>query len=185
VGSRSRARARAKASQPPAGVQSPARQLVTATTRQAPRQAATASPGDEHPDAPEAAPGTLPLSVRIAAIVQLAEAAGIMAAALIAGVDAISGKAYQHASGIAITLIGIATALALAYVARGLNSGRRWSRTPAMLTQLFVGIVAIYLVQAPRLDWGIPAIVLAVGGTGALLAPDSLRVLTPGRIQKS
>jgi hypothetical protein len=164
-------------------VQSPARQSATATTSQAPRAAATSSPDDGHPDAP-VAPGTLPLSVRIAALVQLAEAVGVLAAALMAGIDAIGGKAYQHASGIAITVIGIATALALAYVARGLNSGRRWSRTPAVLTQLFVAIIAIYLVQAPRLDWGIPAIVLAVGGAGALLAPDSLRVLTPGRIEK-
>jgi peptidoglycan/LPS O-acetylase OafA/YrhL len=184
VGSRSRARARAKASQPPAGVQPPARKQATATTRQALRPAASGSQGDGRPDAPAAAPGPLPLSVRIAAIVQLAEAVGVLVAALMAGIDAISGKAYQHASGIAITVIGIGTALALAYVARGLNSGRRWSRTPAVLTQLFVAIVAIYLVQAPRLDWGIPAIVLAVGGTGALLAPDSLRVLTPGRIEK-
>jgi hypothetical protein len=183
VGSRSRARARAKASQPAAGAQSPARQQTTATTRQATRPAGTTRPGNGPPDAP-AAPGTLPLSVRIAAIVQLAEAVGVLAAALMAGVDAISGKAYQHASGIAITLIGVATALALAYVARGLNSGRRWSRTPAVLTQLFIAIIAIYLVQAPRLDWGIPAIVLAVGGAGALLAPDSLRVLTPGRTEK-
>jgi hypothetical protein len=184
VGSRSRARARAKASQPAAGAQPPARQQATATTRQPIRPAAPASQGDGHPEASEAAPGALPLSVRIAALVQLAEAVGILAAALIAGVDAISGKAYQHGSGIAITVIGIATALALAYVARGLNAGRRWSRTPAVLTQLFVAIIAIYLVQAPRLDWGIPAIVLAVSGAGALLAPDSLRVLTPGRIEK-
>jgi peptidoglycan/LPS O-acetylase OafA/YrhL len=117
--------------------------------------------------------------------VQLAEAVGVLAASLIAGVDAITGKSYHRASGIAITLIGIATGLALVYVARGLNSSRRWSRTPAMLTQLFTGIVAIYLLQAPRLDWGIPAIVLAVAGFGALLAPASIRRLTPGRIEKS
>jgi hypothetical protein len=169
----------------PAVVQSPARQQATSTTRQASRQPGSAGPAKGHPEVSEPARGPLPRSVRIAAIVQLTEAAGVLVAALIAGVDAISGKAYQHASGIAITVIGIATALALAYVARGLSTGRRWSRTPAILTQLFTGIVAIYLVQAPRLDWGIPAIVLAVGGFGALLAPGSLRVLTPGRIEKS
>jgi hypothetical protein len=117
--------------------------------------------------------------------VQLVEAVGVLAAALIAGVDALTGQSYHRASGVAITLIGIATAAALAYVARGVNSGRRWSRTPAMLTQLFTGIVAIYLIQAPRLDWGIPAIVLAVIGFGALLAPASIKLLTPGRAGKS
>ncbi|HUA43056.1 MAG TPA: hypothetical protein VMA32_15885 [Streptosporangiaceae bacterium] len=154
------------------------------TTRQAPSTSSTATPGNGSQRMPAAAPDGLPRSVRIAAIVQLVEAVGIMVAALIAGVDAITGKSYQLASGIAITVIGIATALALAYVARGLSSGRRWSRTPAMLTQLFTGIVGIYLVQAPRLDWGIPAVALAICGFGALLAPGSVRVLTPGRTKQ-
>jgi len=125
------------------------------------------------------------VSIRVAAAVQVIEAAGVLAASLIAGVDALSGKSYHRASGIAITLIGIVTAVLLGYVARGVLSGRRWSRTPAMLTQLFTGIVAIYLIQAPRLDWGIPAIALAIAGFGALLAPASLRVLTPGRPEKT
>ena len=127
----------------------------------------------------------IPRSVQVAAVVQLAEAAGLLSAALIAGIDALNGQAYQRGSGIAITLIGIATAALLAFVAHGLRRGKRWSRTPAMLTQLFTGIVAIYLIQAPRLDWGIPAIVLAVAGLGALLAPASLELLTPGRVRKS
>ena len=132
-----------------------------------------------------AADRPIPGSVQVAAVVQLAEAAGLLSAALIAGIDALNGQAYQGGSGIAITLIGIATAALLAFVAYGLRRGKRWSRTPAMLTQLFTGIVAIYLIQAPRLDWGIPAIVLAVAGLGALLAPASLELLTPGRVRKS
>lgn len=109
----------------------------------------------------------------------------MLVAALIAGVDALTGKSYHRDSGVAITLIGIATAVALAYVARGLSRGRRWSRTPAMLTQLFTGILAIYMIQAPRLDLGIPAIVVAITGFGALLAPASIELLTPGRARKS
>jgi hypothetical protein len=163
----------------------PARKQPTTTPRQATLSSAIAAPAGDGPTAAEAVSAAMPRSVRIAAIVQLTEAAGVLAAALIAGVDAITGKSYQRTSGIAITLIGIATALALAYVARGLSSGRRWSRTPAVLTQLFTGIVAIYLIQAPRLDWGIPAIALAIAGLGALLAPASVRVLTPGRMGKS
>jgi hypothetical protein len=117
--------------------------------------------------------------------VQAIEAVGVLAASLISGVDALGGKAYHRDSGIAITLIGIVTAVLLVYVARGIHTGRRWSRTPAMLTQLFTGIVAIYLIQAPRLDWGVPAIVLAIAGFGALLTPASLRELTPGRPEKT
>jgi hypothetical protein len=123
--------------------------------------------------------------VLAAAIVQAIEAVGILAASTLAGIATANGHSYQRTSGIAITLIGIATAIALAFVARALRAGRRWSRTPAMLTQLFTGIVAIYLLQSGRLDWGIPVIVLAIVGLAALLAPASIELLTPGRVGKS
>ena len=119
-----------------------------------------------------------------AAVVELAEAALVLVAALWAGIATASGHSYQTSSGVAITIIGVGTACLLAVVARGLRRARRWSRTPAVLTQLFTGIVAVYLLQSGRLAWGIPAIVLAVAGLAALLAPASLNVLTPGRMPK-
>jgi hypothetical protein len=167
---------------------------MSASARQQPRTAVrTAGPAPAETDVVQPVsepaeevtePGPIPRSVRIAALVQAVEAVGVLVASLIASVDALTGKSYHLASGIAITLIGIGTAVALLFVARGLNQGRRWSRTPAMLTQLFVGIVGIYLVQAPRLDWGIPTIALVIVGFGALLAPASIQVLTPGRAGK-
>ena len=123
--------------------------------------------------------------MRGAAVVQAVEAVGVLAASVLAGIATANGHSYERASGIAITLIGVATAVALAFVARALRAGRRWSRTPALLTQLFTGIVAIYLLQSDRLDWGVPAIALAIAGLAALLAPASIEVLTPGRISKS
>jgi hypothetical protein len=131
------------------------------------------------------APAQLPRSVLAAAIVQAVEAVGVLVASALAAVATADGHSYQRASGIAITAIGIATAIALALVARALRSGRRWSRTPAMLTQLFTGIVAIYLIQSGRLDLGVPAILLAIAGFAALLTPASIEVLTPGRVRKS
>jgi hypothetical protein len=119
-------------------------------------------------------PGTL----RAAAVVQAVESAVVLAAAVLAGVDTAAGRSYQTGSGIALTLIGVASAAALALVARGLVRARRWSRTPALLTQLFFGIVGIYLLQGHRLDWGVPLVVLAAAGFAALLAPPSLRALT-------
>ncbi len=125
--------------------------------------------------------GERPPSLLGAAGVQAAEAVVVLAASVLAGVDAAGGKSYQQGSGIALTLIGLATAAALAWVAAGLARGRRWSRTPALLTQLFVGIVGIYLVQGDRYDWGVPCLVLAVAGFAALLAPPSLRALAGDR----
>jgi hypothetical protein len=109
--------------------------------------------------------------------VQAADALIVLVASVLAGIDTVSGKSYQRGSGIALTLIGLATAAALAWVAVGLSRGRRWSRTPAALTQLFVGIVGIYLVQGHRYAWGIPSLVLAAAGFALLLTPASLRAL--------
>jgi hypothetical protein len=171
VGSRSKARARAQASQP--GGQ-------RAGT---PRQGTPSVPSAARAQAAQPA-GPPPRTVLGAAIVQVVEAAFVLLASILAGVDTGSGQAYQLGSGIAITAIGIVTALALALVARGLRAGRRWTRTPALLTQLFTGIVGIYLVQGGRYVWGIPALVLAIAGVGMLMAPGSIQLLTPGRVDK-
>jgi hypothetical protein len=122
-----------------------------------------------------------PPSLLGAAGVQAADALIVLAASVLAGVDTVAGKSYQRGSGIALTLIGLATAAALAWIAVGLFQGRRWSRTPAALTQLFVGIVGIYLVQGHRYAWGIPSLVLAAAGFALLLMPASLRALAAPR----
>ena len=122
--------------------------------------------------------GHSPATLRAAAAVQAVESAVVLAAAVLAGVDTAAGRSYQTGSGIALTVIGVASAAVLALVASGLARVRRWSRTPALLTQLFFGIVGIYLLQAHRLEWGVPLLVLAAAGLAALLAPPSLRALT-------
>ena len=118
-----------------------------------------------------------PPSLLGAAAVQAADAVIVLVASVLAGIDTVAGRSYQEGSGIALTLIGIGTAVALAWVAVGLSRARRWSRTPAALTQLFVGIVSIYLLQGHRYAWGIPSLLLACAGMALLLAPASLRAL--------
>ena len=122
-----------------------------------------------------------PPSLLGAAGVQAADALIVLAASVLAGMDTAAGQSYQAGSGIALTLIGVGTAAALAWVALGLYRARRWSRTPAALTQLFAGIVGVYLVQGHRYGWGIPLLVLAGAGFALLLAPPSLRALNRPR----
>jgi hypothetical protein len=124
-----------------------------------------------------------PPSLLGAAAVQAADAVIVLGASVLAGVDTAAGRSYQEGSGIALTLIGIGTAVALAWVALGLSRARRWSRTPTALTQLFVGIVSVYLLQGHRYAWGVPLLLLACAGMALLLVPASLRALAgpPGR----
>ena len=122
-----------------------------------------------------------PPTLRGAAVVQAAESLLVLAATVLAGVDAASGQSYHVNSGIALTAIGAAAVVALAWVALGLARARRWSRTPALLTQLFVGIVGIYLLQGHRLDWGVVSVVLAAAGFATLFAPPTMKALTGPR----
>ena len=61
-----------------------------------------------------------------------------------AGFSAVStadGQSYQRASGIALTLIAVGTAVVFALFARGLAKARPWTRTPVVMTQLAIGVV--------------------------------------------
>jgi hypothetical protein len=119
-----------------------------------------------------------PPALRVAALVQAAEALVVLAATVLSGIDTAAGRSYEVASGIALTVIGAGCAVVLALVATGIAKARRWSRTPALLTQLFVGIVGIYLLEGHRFDWGVVAIALAAAGFVTLLLPASLRALS-------
>jgi hypothetical protein len=122
-----------------------------------------------------------PATLLAATVVQAAEAIGLLAAAIVVGIDTASGHAYQFVSGVALTLIALAVAAALGLVALGLNRERPWSRTPAVLTQLFIGVVAVYLIQGHRYAWGAPMAVLAVCALAMLFAPATLRALVRER----
>jgi hypothetical protein len=121
-----------------------------------------------------------PATITAAVVIEALEAVLVAVAAILAGVETSRGRSYQLSSGIAITVIGLITAGLLGLVSNGLRRPRRWTRTPALLTQLFTGIVSIYLLQGGRYDWGSIALVLSLAGFATLLAPASTRALTVG-----
>jgi hypothetical protein len=118
-----------------------------------------------------------PRALLLAAAAEAIEAAGVCVATVLAAVDTATGQSYQQSSGIALTVIGMCAVAGLAVVAVGLLRVRRWTRTPALLTQVFVGSTAIYLLDGHRYDWGVPALLVALAGFTGLLLPGSLRAL--------
>lgn len=112
-----------------------------------------------------------------AAAAQAAEAAGVLIASVLSAMDTAAGKSYQLSSGIALTVIGFLTAGCLALVAVGVARARPWSRTPALLSQLFTLIAGIIMLQGHRVEWGAPAVLLAVAAFVVLLLPPSLHAL--------
>ena len=118
-----------------------------------------------------------PTTLVWAAGIEAVEAVGVLFAAVLAGVDAARGQSYHVNSGIALTVIGLAAAVGLGYVALGLFRVRAWSRTPALLTQLFCAIVSLYLLEAHRYAWAAPGLLLAAAGFATVLVPRSIRAL--------
>jgi len=116
--------------------------------------------------------------LRVATAAQAAEAAGLCVAIILNVIDSASGNDWTSSNAIAFIVLELIVAIGVAAVAAGLARVRPWSRTPAMLTQLFTVMIAIWLLEAHRLAWGIPALLLAIAGFAGLFAPTSLRALT-------
>ena len=133
------------------------------------------APAKNAPAAAGAARRT-PLLMLAAAVVAV-EAAGLCVAGVITAVDAADGRSYQASSGVALTILEFIVVAGFAWIASGVARVRPWSRTPAVLIQVFTGVVAVYLLQAHRFDWAIPALLFAAAGLAALLAPASWRAL--------
>jgi hypothetical protein len=128
-------------------------------------------------DPAEAAASPRPRALRVAAAAQAAEAVGMCVAAAFAALSTADGQSYQLASGVALTLIAIGTAAAFAAFAVGLARAKSWTRTPVVMTQLFVVVAGITLLDGHRPEWGVPALLLAACCLAALFTPASLRAL--------
>jgi hypothetical protein len=142
---------------------------------------ATTDPGTTDPGTTEPATtgpeGRRPAALRLAAAAQLIEALGLGVAAVFGAISTAEGKSHQLAAGVALTLLALGTAAGLAAIAVGLARARPWSRIPAVMTQVFVVIAGITLLDGNRPEWGVPALVLAGACVAGLLTPASLRAL--------
>ena len=121
-------------------------------------------------------PGARILFLAVAA--QAAEAAGLCVAVVLNVIDSASGRAWTAANAVAFIVLEVIVAIGVAWIASGIARVRPWSRTPAVMTQLFTALIAIWLLEAHRYDWGVPALLLAVAGLAGLFAPASLHALT-------
>ena len=117
----------------------------------------------------------------VAAAAQALEAAGLLVVAAVNVSELAGGQTSQRSNAIAFIGVELIVAIGLAAVAAGMLRLRPWSRTPAVMTQVFAIIIGIVLIQAHRFGWGLPALVFAAAGLAGLLAPTSLRALNHPR----
>jgi hypothetical protein len=114
----------------------------------------------------------------LGAAAQGLEAAGLFVVIVANLIDLAGGHAYQRSGAIAIIVIEVIVAIGVAWIALGIVRVQPWTRTPAVMTQVFTLIIAVWLLEAHRVAWGLPALVLALAGLAGLFAPTSLRALS-------
>lgn len=124
-----------------------------------------------------AARATAPM-LRIAAVALAAEAVGLCVAVILNAIDSASGNSWTASNAIAFIVMEIIVAIGVAFLASGVARVRPWSRTPAVMTQVLTAVIGVWLLQAGRFEWGVPALLLAIAGLAGLFTPSSLRALT-------
>jgi hypothetical protein len=153
---------------------SPAAKPQPAKAQPAEPQPAKAQPADPQPAGPVAVP---PRALRVAAVLEGVEAVGMLVAAGFAAVATAAGKSYELSSGIALTLIAVATAALFAAFAVGLARSRPWTRTPVVMFQLAIGFWGVFLLTGHKYAWGVPMLVLAAAILACVFTPAALRAL--------
>lgn len=115
--------------------------------------------------------------LRVAVAAQAAEAVGLCVAIVLNVIDSVSGDAWTTSNAIAFIVLEVIVMIGVAWIASGIARLRPWSRTPAILTQILTGVIALWLLEAHRYAAGVPALLLAIAGLAGLLVPSSLRAL--------
>jgi hypothetical protein len=119
--------------------------------------------------------------LRVAAAVLAAEAVGLCVVVILNAIDSASGNSWTTSNAIAFIAMEIIVAVGVAVLALGVARVRPWSRTPAVMVQLLTAVIGIWLLQAHRYPWGIPALLVAIAGFAGLLTPSSLQALNRPR----
>jgi len=109
-----------------------------------------------------------PRPVVVAAVLVLVEAVGLL---VLAGTTLISGLAEDIAVGrtLAQTAYYVVLAALLVLCASAMLRGRRWGRTPCLITQIVLVLIGVWLIApSGQYAWGIGLIAVA-GVAGYLL----------------
>lgn len=114
------------------------------------------------------------------AAIEAVQGAAALGFGLFVGWETIVGKSVDLASAIGVTLLAIFGGAGMLLVARGLMRGQRWSRSPAVLTQLFAIPVSVSLIQSDQYGIGVPLVALAIAALVLILSKPSNDVLVRG-----
>ncbi|MEV2277595.1 hypothetical protein AB0I72_18610 [Nocardiopsis sp. NPDC049922] len=125
-------------------------------------------------------PVTIVVAAALEALIGLAAAVG----GLYSLVTAVTGQAASVTSAIPLAVLGLGAGAVMVFVARGLWRLRDWARTPVVVTQLFLAVVAYYMFTSDQYAIGGVLVAVALCAAGAVLAPPTTAALFPPQERK-
>lgn len=118
-----------------------------------------------------------PFTLLVAAVAVAIEGLTAVAIGGWVAYETLIGAADDVMSSLVLAGFALAVGAGLVWVAWGILQLMRWSRGPAVVTQIFAVPLAISLIQAGQLAWGVPLIVAAAVILVTLLAPPTTHAL--------
>lgn len=102
-----------------------------------------------------------PFTLTAAAVIEIVEGTAALGFGVFVGWKAIAGTPFDPTTAIGVTVLAVLGGVGMLAVARGLLARLQWSRSPAVVTQLFALPVAWTLIQDEQYAYGIPLGALA------------------------
>nr|WP_155998621.1 hypothetical protein [Streptomonospora sp. PA3] len=106
-------------------------------------------------------------------------AAAVAAAGGYVLVTTLLGRAADVGTAIPLTAFALLAAAAAGYCAWGLLHLHNWARSPVVLTQLFVLVVAYYMYTSGQYAVAAVMVAVAAAGLALVLAPSTTATLFP------
>ncbi|MBB4929947.1 putative MFS family arabinose efflux permease [Lipingzhangella halophila] len=122
---------------------------------------------------------TRPITIVLAAAVEAVVALALVAGGLYVLSNTLLGNAADASAAIPLAVLAFGAAGAAGYVAWGLFALREWARTPVLLTQIFVLVIAYYMGTSEQYAIAAALAVAAVAGAACVLAPSTSATLFP------
>lgn len=119
-----------------------------------------------------------PRLINVAAAIEALEGLALVGYAAYFVIETVIGAASNTTSAVALTAVTALLGFGALLVGLGLYRCRRWSRAPAVATQVFALPVAVTFFQSGRADIGAPLAFVAVVALVALFHPATTQTLS-------
>ncbi|CAM4134120.1 hypothetical protein GCM10009799_50250 [Nocardiopsis rhodophaea] len=120
-----------------------------------------------------------PITITLAAALQALIGLAVAIEGCYVLVGTLLGRAFDATQALPLAVFALLAAAALGYVAWGLYRLNDWARTPVVVTQIFVLVIAYYMWTSQQYAISAALAVVAVAALALVLSPPTTATLFP------